>query len=245
MNAEFRFYGPLNDFLPPQPCSALFTHSFLLPGSVKDMIEAFGVPHTEVDLILANGHSVDFSYRVQDGDRIAVYPAFFVIDISALSGVQRAPDRFWFVLDGHLGSLAGYLRILGFDALYRNDWDDEELARISAQEGRILLTRDRGLLKRGSVTYGYFIRATAPRRQLQEVIRRYGLRPLVQPFVRCIRCNGLLRAIDKESVRSRLPERIAKHFVEFTMCDSCGRVYWQGSHFHHMKRFLGEVMQSV
>jgi uncharacterized protein with PIN domain len=242
MKADFRFYGPLNDFLLPGRRSATLQRSFLLPASVKDMIEAFDVPHTEVDLILVNGDPVNLSYRVQDGDRIAIYPVFCSIDISALPHIQTAPTRFCFVLDTHLGRLAGYLRMLGFDSSYRNDRSDDELARISAQEGRILLTRDRGLLKRGSVVHGYFVRATAPRMQLQEVVEHYGLLPRAQPFWRCISCNGLLQRIAKEQVRSYLPDRIATEFHEFTTCETCGQVYWQGSHFHRMKVFLQEVL---
>ncbi len=242
MKADFRFYGPLNDFLLPQHRSATLSRSFIVPPSVKDMIEAFDVPHPEVDLILANGDPVSFLYRVRDGDRIAVYPVFRSIDVSALPRLQTAPIKFCFVLDTHLGRLAGYLRTVGFDASYRNSWSDDELARISAQEGRILLTRDRGLLKRGSVIHGYFVRATAPRRQLQEVVERFGLQTLLQPFRRCISCNGLLRTVAKELARPYLPDRIAILFHQFTMCDGCKRVYWQGSHFHRMKRFLQEIL---
>ena len=242
MKADFRFYGPLNDFLPPQHRSATLSRSFLLPGSVKDMIEAFGVPHPEIDLVLANGQPVSFSYRVQDGDRITVYPAFRSIDISALPCMQTAPFELRFVLDTHLGRLAGYLRTLGFDTSYRNSWSDDELAQVAAQESRILLTRDRGLLKRGSVLRGHFIRSTAPRRQLQEVVEHYDLLPFAQPFQRCISCNGLLRTVAKEQIRFHLPDRIAIQFHEFTTCDTCGKVYWQGSHFHRMKVFLQEVL---
>jgi hypothetical protein len=245
MNAILRFYGPLNDFLPSERRGRAFSYPFFVPGSVKDMIEAAGVPHPEVDLILVNGASADFSYIVRDCDRIAVYPAFHSIMVGSLLQLRPQPERFCFVLDTHLGVLAGYLRMLGFDAFYRNDYNDEELAGIASRENRLLLTRDGELLKRREVLYGYFVRQTAPRQQLQEVVQRYSLGPLVKPFLRCIRCNGLLRKIRKESVRDRLPERTATYFEAFTICDSCGRIYWEGSHFQRMKRFLAETLRSA
>ena len=148
--AKFRFYAELNDFLPRHEKHIFFQHSFSGNPSIKDTIEAIGVPHTEVDLIIVNGVSVDFSYLLQDEDRVSVYPVFESIDITQALRVRPQPLReIRFVLDIHLGRLAGYLRMLGFDTLYRNDYRDEELAYVSSQEERILLTRDRGLLKRG------------------------------------------------------------------------------------------------
>ncbi|MEK7405630.1 MAG: Mut7-C RNAse domain-containing protein, partial [Acidobacteriota bacterium] len=146
--AHFRFYGELNDFLSPERRMTAFPHSFELPAPVKDMIEGLGVPHTEVDLILANGESVDFSYVVRDGDRISVYPVFESLDITPLLRLRERPLRQpRFVLDAHLGKLAAYLRMLGFDTLYRNDYQDPELVALAARDKRILLTRDVGLLK--------------------------------------------------------------------------------------------------
>ncbi len=130
-HAEFRFYAELNDFLPPSKRLVPFSYPFEVSGSVKDMIESLGVPHTEVDLILANGESVGFSYLVRDGDRISVYPVFESIDIAPIVRVRPQPLRDpRFVLDTHLGRLASYLRMLGFDTLYQSDYQDEELLRI-------------------------------------------------------------------------------------------------------------------
>lgn len=222
-----------------------FVQSFLLPASVKDLIEAAGVPHPEVELILANGAPVDFSYLVHDADRIAVYPAFHSLEVSSFPSLRTRPGRIAFVLDTHLGVLAGYLRMLGFDAIYHNDSSDQELARISSMEDRILLTRDRGLLKRREVVYGYFARATMPRRQLQEVVHRYALLPWSKPFTRCIHCNGRLRSIGKEAVLHRLEVRTASSFDKFTICDECGKIYWEGSHFRRMERFIAEALRAA
>lgn len=244
--AVFRFYAELNDFLPPEKQYRAFNHSFELPGSVKDMIEALGVPHPEVDLILANGQSVDFSYLVRDGDRIVVYPVFESLDISPLVRLRPEPLRTpRFVLDVHLGQLARYLRLLGFDTLYQNDYTDEELAEISGSEGRILLTRDRGLLKRSIVTHGYCLRTTDSRQQLLEVLRRFDLTGIVKPFQRCIRCNGLLHAVDKAVVVDHLPPKIRDDYDEFRRCQRCGQVYWKGSHFERMEQFVADVMATA
>jgi uncharacterized protein with PIN domain len=240
--AFIRFYAELNDFLPPNKVA--FAHSFEGRVSIKDMIEALGVPHTEVDLILVNGESVDFSYLVQDGDRVSVYPVFESIDITPLTRVRPRPLREpRFILDTHLGRLAAYLRMLGFDALYRNDYSDEELAQVSSQEGRILLTRDRGLLKRGAVTHGYCVRETDPRRRLVEVLRRFDLFEMVTPFRRCMRCNGLLQPVAKEAISDRLPPKTRQYYDEFQVCQGCDRIYWKGSHYQRMQQFIKSVLE--
>ena len=242
----FRFYAELNDFLPLIKRQRTFAHCFLTTATVKDMIESQGVPHTEVDLILANGRSVDFSYPVQAGDRISVYPVFESIDISPLVRVRPEPLREpCFVLDIHLGRLARYLRMLGFDTLYRNDYQDEELARVSSTEKRILLTRDRGLLKRSLVTHGYCIRETNPRRQVIEVVRRFDLTGSIVPFRRCIHCNGLLQVVDKEAISEHLLPHTRQTFHEFRRCQSCRRIYWRGSHYQRMQHFIEGVLREL
>lgn len=241
--ASFRFYAELNDFLPVNQRQQPITFSFELSASVKDMIEALGVPHTEIDLILVNGVSVDFSYLVQGGDQISVYPVFEAIDISSLARLRPEPLRETrFVLDVHLGRLAVYLRMLGFDTLYRNDYADEELARISSTEGRILLTRDRGLLKRNMVTHGYCIRTTNPRQQLVDVLHRFDLFGSLTPFSRCLHCNGLLQAVDKATISDRLPPKTRQYYDEFRCCQNCNRIYWPGSHFQRMQQFIASVL---
>lgn len=240
--AIFRFYEELNDFLPPERRKTGFAYEFSRRASVKDMIEALGVPHPEVELILANGESVDFDYLVRDGDRIAVYPVFESFDVSHEIKVRPKPLRaVRFVLDVHLGTLARYLRLCGFDTLYRNDYTDEELARISANEGRILLTRDRSLLKRRIVTHGYYVRQDDPRNQLAEVFRRFDLTGLTEPFTRCARCNGLLEDVDKAEIEHRLQPLTRKHYDIFRRCSGCGRLYWRGSHVTSMEKRIAEL----
>jgi len=241
--AQFRFYAELNDFLPREKRMAAFPYDFNGKQTVKHLIEAAGVPHTEVDLVLVNGRPVPFEYFVEDGDRVSVYPVFEAFDVSPVSQVRPRPLRETrFALDAHLGRLAGYLRMLGFDAHYRNDSADEDLARISAGEHRILLTKDRGLLKRKQVTHGCYVRETNARAQLIEILRRFDLVRTVAPFARCIRCNGLLEEVAKEKVAGRVPPRSWESCDEFRQCGECGRIYWNGSHYRRMVRFTERVL---
>ncbi len=241
--AFFRFYAELNDFLPPERRAAAFPCSFLVSAPVRDLIESLGAPHTEVDLILANGRPVDFSYVVEEGDRISVFPVFESLDITAVTRVRPRPLREpRFVLDVHLGRLAAYLRMLGFDTLYRNDYADEELALVSSGQERILLSRDRGLLKRGIVTRGYCVRETRPARQLEEVVARFDLLGAAAPFVRCLACNGLLEPASKESVGESVPAGVRERQREFQRCARCGRVFWRGTHWETMKKLAADVL---
>ena len=243
--AYFCFLAELNYFLPPSKRQVSFNHFFKGRASIKDMIEALGVPHPEVDLIAVNGKSVDFSYIVEDGDRINVYPISCSSEVAATRLVRPTNltiNRF--VLDIHLGKLANFLRRLGFDTLYRNDYDDEELAKISASEQRILLTRDKGLLMRSLVTYGYYVRQTDPERQVVEVLRRFDLFREVTPLQRCIRCNGLLEPVAKESIIDQLPQNTRLSINEFHRCFSCGQIYWKGSHSERMQQFIEDVLSS-
>jgi uncharacterized protein len=243
LQVTLRFYADLNAFLPRARRQVAFPLRLTKPASVKDVIEARGVPHTEVELILVNGQPVDFAYLVRDGDRIGVYPPFTSLDISPLLRVQPAPlPEPRFVLDGHLGTLARSLRLLGFDALYRNDSDDDTLARLSSDEGRILLTRDRGLLKRRVVTRGYHVWETDPARQVGEVLRRFDLHGAVAPFTRCLRCNGVLVDVAKDVIADRLPPYTRASYDAFRACQACGRVYWQGAHDRGLQQLIHRLL---
>lgn len=244
-HAVFRYYAELNDFLPSTRRCAPIVHKFELPASVKDMIESMGIPHPEVDLIVVNGKPVDFSFAVQDGDHVSVYPHFQSLDSSSLLQLRTPLNDHRFILDTHLGRLARYLRMLGFDASYRNHCEDKELSRISHDEARILLTRDRGLLKRGEVVHGYFVRATEPELQVVELLRRFDLSSAVAPFQRCIQCNALLQSVAKEFILERLQTRTRQHYDEFRICPTCHRIYWQGSHYEHMQRLIQNLLPAA
>jgi uncharacterized protein len=228
-----RVYGPLNDFLPLDRRQATFTCDVAGNPSVKDVIESVGIPHPEIELVLANGAAVSFEYAVRDADRIAVFPRFATIDIGALACLRPRPGAIRFVLDVHLGRLARHLRLMGLDTAYRADAADDALAAQASRDDRVLLTRDVGLLKRRVVVHGYFVRETHPHRQLVEVLRRFGPLPLA-PFSRCLRCNGALRVASKSAVEATLPPRTREHYHDFTQCPDCRRVYWKGSHFERL-----------
>ena len=234
---QLRFYEELNDFLPPGQRKIAFTHELTRRTSVKDLIESFGVPHTEVEVILVNGRSVDFSHIVQAGDRISVYPVFESLDISPLIRLRDKPLRHpRFVVDVNLGQLARYLRLLGFDVVYRNSFTDRDVARIAGQEKRIVLTRDRALLQHKIITHGYFVRTVKPREQVREILTRLDLYRELRPFTRCLRCNGELEDVDKNAVLRQLEPKTRKYYERFRRCKACGQAYWKGSHFNRMEK---------
>ena len=244
-HVELRFYAELNDFLRDAWKKKRFRLELNRRTSVKDLIESLGVPHTEVEIILANGVSVDFSYIVKDSDDLSIYPMFESVDVSPILQLRDEPLRETrFVLDCHLGRLARYLRQFGFDTLYRNDYSDDDLAEISSTQHRILLTRDRNLLKRSIITHAYFIRDHDPRKQLDEVIRRFDLKNRIIPFGRCTRCNGIVEEVDKTAIEDRLEPKTRKYFDTFWQCSSCGQIYWEGSHVKHMLELTDEVLNS-
>jgi uncharacterized protein with PIN domain/sulfur carrier protein ThiS len=231
--AQFHFFAELNDFLNFACRNTVFDVSFTGRQSVKHLIEAAGVPHTEVGCIRVNGQFVDLHYLVQDNDQIEVVPA------SASTNPTRLEKGF--VLDNHLGRLASYLRLLGFDVLYQNNYQDDELVRIAAQEERILLSRDRRLLMRKVIQYGYCVRHLEPRQQLTEVIERFGLSDQLKPFNRCLRCNHPLEPVAKEVVLDRLEPLTRLYFEEFHICPACQQIYWKGSHYEHMQALIHSI----
>jgi uncharacterized protein with PIN domain len=197
------------------------------------------VPHTEVDLIVVDGKSVGFGYRLADGDSISVYPVFESFDISPIVRVRPEPLRQTrFVADTHLGRLTRHLRLLGIDTAYSNGASDHELVRISTGEHRILLTRDVGLLKHSALTHGYYVRSTDPTQQMVEVVRRFHLSDRLQPFTRCLRCNDLLEEASPDQVHRLAPPRVLELHDEFRHCPGCDRLYWRGSHHSRLEQIV-------
>ncbi len=242
VSATFRFYGELNDFLARERRG----HSFATPcaraATAKHMIEALGVPHTEVELVLLNGEPRGLDDILEEGDRIAVYPRFTAFDVADVARLdQRPPGRVRFVADAHLGGLARLLRMAGFDTIYRNTLNDAEVEAIALDDGRAVLTRDRELLKRRGIAYGCYVRALKGEAQLREVVERFGLAERMRPFTLCLSCNAPLRPIAKAEVRDRLPPRVAATQDEFSTCDCCHGVFWKGSHWQRMAGVLNEI----
>jgi uncharacterized protein with PIN domain len=242
--AEFRFYEELNDFLLPVKRKVTFEYKFAGNPSIKDAIEALGVPHTEVDLILVNGKSKKFSYKLKPGDRVSVFPVFESLDITGITQVRNKPLRKpKFILDVHLGKLARYLRLLGFDTLYRNDLQDAEIVRLAKQQHRIILTRDIGLLKNKSITRGYWLRATQPKQQIKEILLRFDLSKKAKPFSRCLECNGKIKLISKQLAEKILPMKTHKYYKKFYRCNTCKRIYWEGSHYKKLQILVIESLK--
>ena len=240
----FRFYEELNEFLPEDKKKKKFPVSFTGKPSVKNTIEMLGVPHTEIDLILVDGISVEFEYQLEGGEQISVYPVFESFDISPLIRLRAKPLRNTkFIVDVNLGKLAKKLRLLGFDTLFQNDFDDAEIVQIAAKEKRMILTRDKGILKYSEVTHGYWLRNTEPSLQLKEVLERLQLQNSFKPFTRCTRCNHKLRPVNKKEITNRLPADTLKYYSEFWECEGCKNIYWEGSHFNSILEWLENLKE--
>ncbi|MHC4454579.1 MAG: Mut7-C RNAse domain-containing protein [Planctomycetota bacterium] len=242
--AQFRFHEELNDFLPAIKREKTFTYFFNGNPAIKDPIEAIGAPHTEVDLIVANGRSVGFDYRLHNGDSVLVYPIHADITIVPIVKLRDEPLRQnTFILDVHLGKLAKMLRMLGFDTVYENDYDDPEIISRSLQENRIIITRDRVLLHAKVVTHGYCVRSTNSEKQLCEVLDRFDLYSHIQPFYRCMVCNCKVRSVKKSEILYRLEPKTILYYDEFYTCDGCKRIYWKGSHHDRLSGRLEKISQ--
>jgi uncharacterized protein len=236
------FHGDLGFFVKNkdrlQPARKVLTHK----TSVKDVIESFGVPHPEVDLIVVNGRPVDFSFHLEADAALDVYPV--PANLFSTFRLQASEGRA-FVADGHLGKLTRDLRLLGIDVSYSRDANDRELLATMVQENRVLLTRDRPLLMYRVVRTGYFPRSQDPMEQTVEVIRRFGLTRAIMPFVRCLRCNGLLTTVSKEVVFDQLEPLTRLYYDDFKRCRRCGQSYWRGSHIARIEERLKAILKQV
>ncbi|MFQ5543444.1 MAG: Mut7-C RNAse domain-containing protein [Nitrospiria bacterium] len=242
--AIFRFYEELNDFLPPEKREKAFPYCFHEKPAIKDPIEAIGIPHTEVDLILVNGDSVGFDYYLRHGDRVSVYPLSKRQEISLVIKLRdQALRKSSFVLDVHLGRLARLLRLLGFDVAYRNDYSDPEIVRVSVDKNRILLTRDRRLLFRKEITHAYCLRSTDPKQQLKEVFKRFDLYAQVNSFHRCADCNGKIGAVKKREIIDHLEPKTILYYDQFFRCEGCQKIYWKGSHYKKIKKVFKDLLR--
>ncbi|WP_126446530.1 Mut7-C RNAse domain-containing protein [Sulfuricystis multivorans] len=243
-SATFRFYAELNAFLPLERRQRDFVVKLARAATTKHMIEACGVPHTEVAYIFVNGEPASFSRLLKDGDRVAVYPAIKRLDLSPLAPLNAPPPgRPSFIADCHLGGLARMLRMAGFDTAFRNDYDDREIAELADRESRIVLTRDLELLKLRTIRYGAYVHALKAEAQFAEVVRRFDLLPHFAPFSRCLLCNVLLRDVAKEVVIDQLPPSVREHQRHFRRCPSCQRIYWPGSHWERMQAMLSAAVR--
>ena len=241
--ATFRFYEELNDFLPKHRRKTDFVIRSEEKRSIKDAIESVGVPHTEVDLILVNGESVDFGYIIRDQDRVSVYPVFESLNISNVTRLRKLPLRSTkFIADINLGNIAKYMRVLGFDLFFDPLLSPREVVDISNRERRIILTTSRKLLKFKAVSRGMFVRPGTTVRQIQRIIDTLDISDRVDPFTRCLRCNSLLQAVPKERILDRIPLKTRAYCDAYVRCQSCDKIYWQGTHCRHMQKVVKQIL---
>jgi hypothetical protein len=230
--ARFRFHGPLNQLLAPARRELEFEHRCARAATLKNAIESLGVPHTEIGRVVVNGVGAELHRPVATGDCVDVYPAAQAWPAANLARPLR------FVADAHLGGLARMLRMLGFDTVFRNDLHDDEIRALAAGESRVVLSRDRELLKCRSIAHGCFVRALKPEQQLREVVERMHLAEDARPFSRCLHCNQPLLPVTRAEVLDRLPENAARYYQRFCICPECQRVFWEGSHWQRMRGLL-------
>lgn len=244
MQITLVFHGNLKSLLARDLAGNEPIHHYLeRDASIKDVVESFGVPHTEIERLMVNDVPVSFAYQVRDGDRIAVYPPVPPVDLSQPTLLrQQALSDTRFLVDINVGKLAKLLRMAGFDTLYQPGASDAELAEISEKDQRVLLTRDRKLLNRKNIVFGHLVRECQPHRQLAEIIFLYGLRDKVRPFCRCMACNGRLEPVTKEDILHRLEPLTKKYYDAFYRCQVCDKIYWAGSHRDKMTATLQKAL---
>jgi uncharacterized protein with PIN domain len=221
-----------------------FTIEFKGKPSVKNIIESIGVPHSEIDLILINGKSVGFGYQMKGGEKISVYPVFESLDVSSAQHLRPKPLRNpKFIVDVNLGKLATKLRLLGFDTLFQNNFEDNEIIQIATAQKRTILTRDKAMLTNNLITHAYWVRNDNPKNQVEEVVKRLQLSKQLNPFTRCTVCNSELTSASTEECEMKLPEDTLKYYDTFWKCISCGKLYWKGSHYKHIQKIIQKLQE--
>jgi uncharacterized protein len=233
LSVRVRFAEPLRFFLPVGRRGGDVTVGVDEASSLLHIVESLGVPRTEVGPLSLAGRPAAPDERPRDGDVIEVLP---------VPRPQRVAER-RFVVDVHLGTLARRMRLLGLDVAYRNDASDPELAAQAAAEGRILLTKDRGLLRRRAVPVGAYVRGSRPADQLRDVLDRFD--PPLAPWTRCPACNGVLEAVPAEAVRHLLQEGTRRSYTDFSQCVDCGRPYWRGAHSQHLREIVADAREGA
>jgi uncharacterized protein with PIN domain len=233
-----RFFGELRDFLDVSRRNRRFAYTIKGCPAVKDTLEAVGVPHVAIDAIFVNKAPCDFARQLREGDEIRVYPKDHPLKKRSALHLQTKPPAFRFVIDSHLGKLVRHLRLLGFDARYKTVFPDKEIARSAVRERRIVLTRDKGLLKYKCLKWAYWVRSPDPKKQLREVVKHFSLQKHIRPFTLCVECNGKIKPVAKTKVLSQLPPKTRIYFKRFYRCRNCRRIYWKGSHYARLTRFI-------
>lgn len=244
--AYVRFYEELNDFLPSRLSKKTLKKELLLPTTVKNLVESYGVPHTEVDLILVNGESVSFGQIIVDQDRISVYPVFESFDITSVKHLQVKPLRDpYFFAEKYLWKLTRLLRLLGINVIYDDTLTNKQVIELIVNSKQILLTRSAQQLMHSIISRGYCIRSDDPFDQTIEVIKRFDLAEQMLPFSRCMLCNGPIVRISKQVAESRLDIKTITYYREYFQCSDCQRFYWKGSHYKQLQRFIDQIKSAL
>jgi uncharacterized protein with PIN domain/sulfur carrier protein ThiS len=232
MKAWFRFNASLSPFLDRARRNGPFEYDCARAATIKNAIEALGVPHTEVGALHVNGTPATLQRIVREGDRVEVE--------ASRSGADPdfGFDDLRFIADAHLGALARFLRMLGYDTLHRNAFADEEIRRLAQEKRRIVLSRDRELLKCREIERGAYVRALKPEAQLREIAQRYSLAASARPFTLCLACNLPLQPAPRAWVAARVPAAVYALHERFMRCPGCGGVFWPGSHYERMRAAL-------
>ena len=214
-------------------------------ASIKDIIEALHIPHTEVSAIFFDNREITFSHIPEAGESIFLHS--FTPGTNVTRSTLLRPDPLLttsFIVDINVGKLARLLRMSGFDTLYDPQWQEKEIAELAAADRRILLSRNRDLLRRKCILWGHLVRTEQPEKQLAEVITLFGLHDAIQPFSRCLLCNALLQAVEKTAIVHRLEPLTRKYYRKFHICPDCEQIYWRGSHHKRMEELIERVRHS-
>ncbi|ASU81995.1 hypothetical protein CDO52_03645 [Nocardiopsis gilva YIM 90087] len=235
MTLTLRFAAELRFFLAPRHRAGVVRLDHDDTASLGHIVQSLGVPLTEVGTLRIRGREVGADHRPRPDD---------LIDVGVPALPQPLPV--WpprFVLDVHLGTLARRLRLVGVDTAYPDDFDDDTLIDLANAEQRVLLTRDRGLLFRRCLRMGAHVRAHAPDAQLTEILERFN--PPLQPWTRCLACNGRLNGVAKAEVTDELMAGTRATYDTFSRCTSCGQVYWPGAHHQRLQRIVERARRAV
>ena len=207
--------------------------------AVKDLIESIGIPHVEVGNVKINNQSVLFEEGVKNGDEVMINPVNWRSRGGSAHSLQpESPEVDRFILDVHLGKLARTMRLFGLDTLFKPDFQDQEIIDRGGKDRRFILTRDKDLLKQSKIDFGHWMRNTNPQKQMDEILLFFDIYEQIKPFSRCLNCNGNLKPVEKAKIIDALPPRVQKYYDDFQQCESCKNIYWKGSHYERMVRYL-------
>lgn len=215
-------------------------------ASIKDIIEALHIPHTEISSIFLNDTEISFSHIPAAGEKLLLHSFSPGTDVTRPTLLRPDPlPTTSFIVDINVGKLARLLRMSGINTLYDPQLQEKDLARLAADDRRILLSRNRDLLRRKSILWGHLVRAEQPEKQLTEVMTLFELHDAIQPFSRCLQCNALLEPVEKSAILHRLEPLTKKYYRKFHICPDCEQIFWRGSHHKQMEELIKRVRLSL